>query len=210
MELSNSGQEIDLTTETTLLVDKSQDLSITEDWKPHCTTTAFSQDALPAILTAQNKKIPGGTEQEPPSLQQLQQPDPFQPTKSRGVPNRSLLLCNSFSSPDPFQPTKSRGVPNRSLLLFNSFSSPEPFLPTISRGVPNRKPTLQQHSNNTSTQQPCTIYDNPPHHHLQPPGTLITDNHPLQEQNETVRNSTEIENAPVSTHNTYPTRQIRD
>ena len=53
----------------------------------------------------------------------------------------------------------------------------------------------------------------PPPHHLQPPPprTLIPENHSLQEQNETVKNSTEIENPPpVSTNNTYPRRQIRD
>ena len=77
MKLSNSGEEIDLTTETTLLADKAIDLSIVEDWEPHCTTTAISEDAIPAILTAQNKKIPWGTQQEPPSLEQSQQPRPL-------------------------------------------------------------------------------------------------------------------------------------
>ena len=94
MILSNSGEEIDLTTETTLLADKAIDLSIVEDWEPHCTTTAISEDAIPAILTAQNKKIPWGTQQEPPSLEQSQQPRPLSTNQIPGVPIRKHPFNN--------------------------------------------------------------------------------------------------------------------
>ena len=77
MKLSKSGEKIDLTTETTLLAKKAIDLSIVENWEPHSTTTAVSQDAIPAILTAQNKKIPWGTQQEHPPLEQSQQHRPL-------------------------------------------------------------------------------------------------------------------------------------
>ena len=48
---------------------------------------------------------------------------------------------------------------------------------------------FQQHSNKPWAQTP-------PPHHFQPPRTLIPENHSLQEQNETVKNSTEIEKPP--------------
>ena len=138
MILSNSGEEIDLTTETTLLADKAIDLSIVEDWEPHCTTTAISEDAIPAILTAQNKKIPWGTQQEPPSLEQSQQPRPLSTNQIPG-------------------------------------------------GTQQETP-LQQHSNHTATQKPCTNYKPPPpHHHLQPPRTLIPDNHSLRKKEKKTR-----------------------
>ena len=64
--------------------------------------------------------------------------------------------------------------------------------------------------NTLSTTFQQTMGPNPGPHHFQPPRTLIPENHSLQEQNETVKNSTEIEKPPVSTNNTYPRRQRRD
>ena len=80
MELSKSGQQINLTTETTLLAKKATDLSIVEDSEPHSTTSAVSQHAIPAILTAQTaqkKTIPWGTQQEQATLEQSQQHRPL-------------------------------------------------------------------------------------------------------------------------------------
>ena len=80
MKLSKSGQQINLTTETTLLAKKTTDLSIVEDSEPHSTTSAFSQHAIPATQTAQTaqkKTIPSGTQQEQATLEQSQQHRPL-------------------------------------------------------------------------------------------------------------------------------------
>ena len=58
-----------------------------------------------------------------------------------------------------------------------------------SGGGGEQETPFQQHSNKPLAQTP-------PPHHFQPPRTLIPENHPLQEQNETVKNSTEIEKKP--------------
>ena len=142
MELSKSGQQINLTTETTLLAKKTTDLSIVEDSEPHSTTSAFSQHAIPATQTAQTaqkKTIPSGTQQEQATLEQGQQHRP--------------LSTNQILGGGP---------------AGNTLST-----------------TFQQ----TSGPKPAP-------HDFQPPSTLIPENHSLQEQNETVKNSTEIEKTP--------------
>ena len=113
-------------------------------------TGASSSATASAAPTPFNQQNPWGTQQEPPPLQQLQQPRPFSTNQIPGVPNRKPPFNN---------------------------------IPTILR--PNNHVPI------TTTTTPTTTFNPPP-----PPRTLIPDNHPLQEQNETVMNSTEIEKAP--------------
>ena len=145
MELSKSGQQINLTTETTLLAEKTTDLSIVEESEPHCTTSAFTQHAIPAAQTAQTaqkKTIPSGTQQEQATLV-LEQGQQHRPLSTNQIPG----------------------------------------------GGGEQETPFQQHSNKPWAQTP-------PPHHFQPPRTLIPENHPIQEQNETVKNSTEIGKPP--------------
>ena len=112
MELSKSGQQINLTTETTLLAEKTTDLSIVEESEPHCTTSAFTQHAIPAAQTAQTaqkKTIPSGTQQEQATLvlEQGQQHRPLSTNQIPGGGGAGNTLSTTFQQtmgPNPAPP----------------------------------------------------------------------------------------------------------
>ena len=100
MELSKSGQQINLTTETTLLAEKTTDLSIVEESEPHSTTSAFSQHAIPAAQTAQTaqkKTIPSGTQQEQATLA-LEQSQQHRPLSTNQIPGGGGAAGNTLST----------------------------------------------------------------------------------------------------------------
>ena len=113
MELSKSGQQINLTTETTLLAEKTTDLSIVEESEPHCTTSAFTQHAIPAAQTAQTaqkKTIPSGTQQEQATLV-LEQGQEHRPLSTNQIPGGGGRRKHPFNNiptnhgPKPRPPT---------------------------------------------------------------------------------------------------------
>ena len=102
--------------------------------------------------------------------------------------------CYSCDSDSP-EENDSVGYPAGATSSGTESAASTPFNQPNSGGYPAGN-TLSTTFQQTWGPKIMSQLQNPPPHHFQPPRTLIPENHSLQEQNETVKNSTEIEKPP--------------
>ena len=189
-----------MTTESSSLVEKSRDLSITENLEPKCTPNAWPATAFHAIPTT------GTPQQEPtfltqaptpPTLQQQQQQQ-VRSNKTTGTPQQEpTFLTQAPTSPTLHQQQQQQpqvcsnnttGTPQQEPTFLTQAKTPPTLQqqqqPQVRSSKTTQDPITTQDPTPPSLQQSqigCNIYNNH-HHHPPPPGTLVMKNHPLPEQ----------------------------
>ena len=98
-------------------------------------------------------------------------PTPFNQQNPRGYPTGASFSATASAAPTPFNQQNPGGYRTGASFSATASAAPTPFYQQYPGGTQQETP-LQQHSNNTSTQQPCTIYNNPPTTTFNPPEPL--------------------------------------